>query len=205
LLRLREFRDIADRLARGEHVPRVSLAQFSTAWVTDDAAIAVRDLLDDALLSRLLLEPTATRVCRVLLYDLPERGAPESPDDRHREWVNRLRRDLAYLGASASEPHVDYEIRQLVLGRHGSESRPPPEMAAIGDGGAAFASAWRRKGFALTAGEATVLGPYPDEDPLYYLDLDVTDTDRLEFGGRRRETAPRARRRLNWLRLLRRP
>lgn len=131
------------------------------------------------LLSRLLRRPAGLIVKRIVLYDLPEEWRGGRPGQQHREWVDRLRRDLAYLGAG--RPSSRYEIRQYVLATAGPRSRPPAEIAVPGRD-EKFDELWEDEGFALLPGPATGAGFYGDEDPLYHLDLDVRDTDRLQIG-----------------------
>lgn len=200
MLRAPEFRALTLKLARGIDVSHVSLAQFSSDWLTDPGLIDLRQRIDDALLQRLIVAPRSIDVRRVVLYDLASRGQPGSPDDLHEQWMIRLRRDVSYLGAGRPGREIRYVVRQLVLSREGPKSRPPNDLAAHDSAIVKrFDDIWQRDELIpLVIPEARVVGPYPDEDPLWYLDLNVGDTDRLSFGDRRRETVGAPSRR--WLR-----
>lgn len=200
-----DFQALARRLKDpGDATTRVSMVQCSPQWAADPKAVDLRDEIDDLILRRLLRAPNDVVVRRIVLYDLPGRGQPGSPDDAHRTWIDRLRRDLGYLGADSPAAAVDYTVKQLVLATLGAHSRPPADVATTGDGGSRFAHADRRKSFPLTSGETRLRGPYPDEDPLYYVDLEITDLDRLQIGVARRAARARAGRR-GWLPGFRRP
>jgi hypothetical protein len=189
MLRVPEFRALVLRLARGAPVVHVSLAQFSSDWLTEPSLVDLRRRIDDALLRRLIVMPRSINVQRVVLYDLAGRGRPSSPDDLHEQWMNRLRRDVSYLGAERPDGDVRYTVRQLVLAREGPKSRPPDDYVAH-DGASVrpFDDIWQREELIpLLIPETRVVGPHPDEDPLWYLDLNVRDTDRLSFGDRRRQ------------------
>jgi hypothetical protein len=175
----------------------VGLAQFGTRWAGDGAAKKLRDRIDDAVLERFLCRPTTLRVRRLVLYDLPERGQEGSPDENHARWVARLRRDLAYLDAGPPSSPVSYEIQLHVLG---TGDRAPADVVALDPHDQAFEDLWKPSvQFRLTAGEVNTTAPYPDFDPLYYMDFDVADADRHQFSAGRRERWASPQQRRTWL------
>ena len=190
-----EFRALAAQIGAQQPLS-VWLVQFDPRWVEDDAAIELRDPIDDALLRHLIVEGAnaspRTSVRRMLLYDLPDRGASRELDERQSDWAERLQRDLVYLGED-----FDYEVKQYVL-PSGARTRLAPDIASTAvTEPAAFARLWndKQRTFRVEAGDKGATAPYSDQDLLYYMDLEVGDTERRQFRSARgtRRTRPRSR------------
>ncbi|GAA3252337.1 hypothetical protein ACFO1B_44160 [Dactylosporangium siamense] len=162
-----------------EAAETVWVVQLADRWLLDPASAGVRDALDLAVAKRLLRSPERITVRRLLHYDPPSDlgGAVgyERAKLEHEDWLARVRRQLAYVGAAGSmdrsgTPDCDYLIRLVILPRAGRQSAvtppdgiwidtPPPDVVL---------EAWAGEGLiALDPHEENVVGPYSDRNPLW--------------------------------------
>src|SRR4051812_7126509 len=85
----------------------VFVIQLTASWLADPARASVRDDLDIAIFRAALLSHQTFEYRRFLLYDLPS-DSGGSPDRyrvarvEHDDWLARVRRQLAVLGAEGS-------------------------------------------------------------------------------------------------------
>lgn len=158
----------------------VFVVQLATRWLTDREWATLRDQLDLALFRAALRNPRARSVRRLLLYDPPsDLGGAVQGYQRakleHQQWLARVRRQLAALGARSSAggslpQGCDYQARLVILPRAGQ-----PSTIKVNDGiwtddapPADVTAAWQADGLIpLDPHEENIVGPHSDRNPLW--------------------------------------
>ncbi|MEU8405561.1 hypothetical protein AB0C19_05115 [Micromonospora sp. NPDC048842] len=162
-----------------EAAETVWIVQLTDRWLIDPATAGIRDALDLALFQRLLRAPQRIAIRRLLHYDPPSDLGGEIGYERakseHEDWVARVRRQLAYVGAAGSmnrndAPECDYLIRLVILPRAGRQVTvaPPDGIWIDSQPPDRVLETWAADGLiVLDPHEVNVVGPYSDRNPLW--------------------------------------
>lgn len=170
-----EWVDAVDAVERAR---RVWSVQLTDQWLIDPAVTPVRDALDLALFRRVLRHPRRVEVRRLLHYDPPGNLGGEAGHGRvkteHENWLARLRRQLAYLGAlgpveGGERSDCDYLIRLVIVPKTDrSPSELPPDGIWIDTAPEAVRQVWGTAGLiVLHPHSEPIIGPYSDRNPLW--------------------------------------
>jgi hypothetical protein len=169
----------ADAVRAVESARSVWSVQLADRWLLDPAIAPVRDALDLALFRRVLRHPRRVEVRRLLHYDPPSDLGGEAGYGRvkieHENWLGRVRRQLAYVGAAGSidgaePPDCDYLIRLVIVPRVGRPSNvdPPDGIWIDTEPPELVRRAWDTEGLiALDPHGEPIIGPYSDRNPLW--------------------------------------
>lgn len=159
---------------------KVWVAQLSPHWFADPTWASVRDLIDVELFRSALTSGDRLTYRRLLLYRPPSDlgGAAtryQVAKSSHDNWMARVRRQLAVLGAKGSAGqspscHIDYLVMQVLLPRVGTEA-----IVKLNDGiwideepPAEFFAAWHGEGpIPMDPHEENIVGPFADRNPLW--------------------------------------